>query len=106
MAKLTTWADPFRAIVISECRASTGPNGEWTDGNKVCGPFTICADVRGWKVLGKINGCDWYVTKAIDDPHARHGFRTWRDALAACRRFKPGAVVMLRTSDRRERQVS
>jgi hypothetical protein len=100
------WSDPATAEARPTCRASTGPSGSWTDGNKVEAPYTICGGSNGWAVMGKINGCDWYVTKAVDDPQAKREFRTWRCALVAVRRLYPGAAVILRTRDRAERPIA
>ena len=104
--KMRFWARDDAAEAVTTCRASTGPNGTWQDGNRVEAPYTICADVRGWQVLGRINGCAWYVTQAVRDPGARHGFRTWREAYVAARRLYPASPIVLRTSDRRERQLA
>lgn len=99
------YANPDSAVAITSCRASTGPNGDWTDGNRVESPYVIQRGARpGWEVIGRINGCPWYVTKAIDDPSTLRGFRTWRDAFVAVCRLYPGAATVLRTSGYRIRE--
>lgn len=102
MRKLRTWSDPLKSVALTCCRATIGPDGAWGEA-EVTPPYAIvnCA-VGGWEVIGKINGIDWYVTRAIVDDGAKRGFRTWRDALAACRRLYPGQTVYVRQSDRRE----
>lgn len=102
MLKLKTWSDPMAAVALNYCRASVGEGGTWTEA-EVTPPYTIvsCA-TGGWEVIGKINGIDWYVTRAIVDDSAKRGFRAWRDALAACRRLYPGQTVYVRQSGRRE----
>lgn len=93
------YANPDSAVAITSCRASTGPNGTWADGNRVEPPYTIQQGARpGWEVIGRINGCHWYVTKAVDDPTTFRGFRTWREALRATARLYPDAEIRLRTS--------
>jgi len=90
------------AVALTCCRAAIGPDGAWGEAS-ITGPYIIQVAQRGgWEIDGKINGCDWYVTRAAVDDSAKRGFRTWRDALAACRRLYPGAVVHVRQSDRRE----
>ncbi len=102
MHKLRTWSDPMAAVALTCCRATIGPGGARGEA-AVTAPYTIVSRHRGgWEIIGKINGCDWYVTRAATDDGAKRGFRTWRDALAACRRLYPGAVVYVRQSDRRE----
>ena len=102
MHKLKTWSDPMAAIALTCCRATIGPDGARGEA-AVTAPYTIVSCHRGgWEIIGKVNGIDWYVTRAATDDCAKRGFRTWRDALAACRRLYPGAVVCVRQSDRRE----
>lgn len=104
--KLRFWASVEHATARTTCCAATGPGGTWVDdNNSITAPYVICQAVRGWQVDGKINGCNWYVTRAVVDSEARHGFRTWREAYTAARRLYPDAEIRLRTGNHVERKL-